>query len=81
MTTIDITTDSMAQYVTHPGGTVELVDVVKDYGSSRALSGVKWSSAPAGAAMASSVRAASSTATAALRRRIGISDRWTIAAS
>jgi putative spermidine/putrescine transport system ATP-binding protein len=44
--TIDITTDSMAQYVTHPGATVELVDVVKDYGSSRALSGVSLTMAP-----------------------------------
>ena len=46
MTTIDITTDSMAQYVTHPGATVELVDVVKDYGSSRALSGVNLTMKP-----------------------------------
>jgi len=46
MTTIDITTDSMAQYVTHPGATVELVDVVKDYGSSRALSGVTLTMKP-----------------------------------
>jgi putative spermidine/putrescine transport system ATP-binding protein len=46
MTTIDITTDSMAQYVTHPGATVELVDVVKDYGTSRALSGVNLTMKP-----------------------------------
>ncbi len=46
MTTIDITTDSMAQYVTHPGATVELVDVVKDYGSSRALTGVNLTMEP-----------------------------------
>ena len=46
MTTIDITTDSMAQYVTHPGATVELVDVVKDYGSSRALTGVNLTMKP-----------------------------------
>jgi putative spermidine/putrescine transport system ATP-binding protein len=46
MTTIDITTDSMASYVTHPGATVELVDVVKDYGSSRALSGVNLTMVP-----------------------------------
>ncbi len=46
MTTIDITTDSMAQYVTHPGAAVELVDVVKHYGSSRALSGVNLTMKP-----------------------------------
>ncbi|MES1211969.1 MAG: ABC transporter ATP-binding protein [Leifsonia sp.] len=36
----------MAQYVTHPGATVDLVDVVKDYGSSRALSGVNLTIKP-----------------------------------
>ncbi|HEY4270184.1 MAG TPA: ABC transporter ATP-binding protein [Galbitalea sp.] len=36
----------MAQYITHPGATVELVDVVKDYGSSRALSGVNLTMKP-----------------------------------
>jgi putative spermidine/putrescine transport system ATP-binding protein len=46
MTTIDVTTDSMQNYVTHPGATVELVDVVKDYGSSRALTGVNLTMAP-----------------------------------
>jgi putative spermidine/putrescine transport system ATP-binding protein len=46
MTTIDVTTDSMASYISHPGATVELVDVVKDYGSSRALTGVNLTMAP-----------------------------------
>ena len=46
MSTIDISTDSMQQYVSHPGATVELVDVVKDYGASRALTGVNLTMAP-----------------------------------
>jgi putative spermidine/putrescine transport system ATP-binding protein len=46
MTTIDITTDSMASYVSHPGATVELVDVVKHYGANRALGGVSLTMAP-----------------------------------
>jgi len=46
MSTIDISTDSMQQYVAHPGATVELVDVVKDYGSSRALTGVNLTMRP-----------------------------------
>jgi len=46
MTTIDVTTDSMQNYVTHPGATVELIDVIKDYGASRALSGVDLTMRP-----------------------------------
>jgi putative spermidine/putrescine transport system ATP-binding protein len=46
MTTIDVTTDSMASYITHPGATVELIDVIKDYGSSRALTDVNLTMAP-----------------------------------
>jgi putative spermidine/putrescine transport system ATP-binding protein len=46
MTTIDISTDSMQNYVSHPGATVELIDVVKDYAGQRALTGVNLQMKP-----------------------------------
>ncbi|HXR43677.1 MAG TPA: ABC transporter ATP-binding protein [Pseudolysinimonas sp.] len=38
--TINVTSDTLASYIEHPGATVELIGVTKHYGSSLALSGV-----------------------------------------